>query len=210
MGDCLRIIKIMKRKTGTKVMQEQTKENKLPVVLLTVIIVVLLVGSIVIGIFGGGGKKVETAVSKKDIKAAREAAELSDEGEVQTIAIDKDIIVNAGGTGSADEKSEMQDSQTTEDSQTVQNTEDYIFPNSSSVLLTDAEVSGISKDQLRIGRNEILARHGRRFNDQALQQYFDSKSWYSGTISPDEFDANLDSRLNDVERANIEIIKKYE
>ena len=157
-------------------MQEQTKENKLPVVLLTVIIVVLLVGSIVIGILGGGGKKVETAVQKKDIKAAREAAELSDEGEVQTIAIDKDIIVNAGGTGSADEKSEMQDSQTTEDSQTVQNTEDYIFPNSSSVLLTDAEVSGISKDQLRIGRNEILARHGRRFNDQALQQYFDSKS----------------------------------
>ena len=171
-------------------MQEQTKENKLPVVLLAVIIVVLLVGSIVIGIFGGGGKKVETAV--------------------QTIAIDKDIVVNAGGTGSADEKSEMQDSQTTEDSQTVQNTEDYIFPNSSSVLLTDAEVSGISKDQLRIGRNEILARHGRRFNDQALQQYFDSKSWYNGTISPDEFDANLDSRLNDVERANIEIIKKYE
>lgn len=191
-------------------MQEQTKENKLPVVLLTVIIVVLLVGSIVIGIFGGGGKKVETAVSKKDIKAAREAAELSDEGEVQTIAIDKDIVVNAGGTGSADEKSKMQDSQTTEDSQTVQNTEDYIFPNSSSVLLTDAEVSGISKDQLRIGRNEILARHGRRFNDKALQQYFDSKSWYNGAISPDEFDANLDSRLNDVERANIEIIKKYE
>ena len=175
-----------------------------------IIIVVLLVGSIVIGIFGGGGKKVETAVPKKDIKAAREAAELSDEGEVQTIAIDKDIVVNAGGTGSADEKSKMQDSQTTEDSQTVQNTEDYIFPNSSSVLLTDAEVSGISKDQLRIGRNEILARHGRRFNDQALQQYFDSKSWYNGTISPDEFDSNLDSRLNDVERANIEIIKKYE
>ena len=191
-------------------MQEQTKENKLPVVLLAVIIVVLLVGSIGIGIFGGGGKKAETAVPKKDIKAAREAAELSDEGEVQTIAIDKDIVVNAGGTGSADEKSEMQDSQTTEDSQTVQNTEDYIFPNSSSVLLTDAEVSGISKDQLRIGRNEILARHGRRFNDQALQQYFDSKSWYNGTISPDELDANLDSRLNDVERANIEIIKKYE
>ena len=82
----------------------------MPVVLLTVIIVVLLVGSIVIGIFGGGGKeKLRLLFQKKDIKAAREAAELSDEGEVQTIAIDKDIIVNAGGTGSADEKSEMQD-----------------------------------------------------------------------------------------------------
>ena len=54
-------------------MQEQTKENKLPVVLLTVIIVVLLVGSIVIGIFGGGGKKVETAVAKKDAAAAQDA-----------------------------------------------------------------------------------------------------------------------------------------
>ena len=66
------------------------------------------------------------------------------------------------------------------------------------------------KTSSELEENEILARHGRRFNDQALQQYFDSKSWYNGTISPDEFDANLDSRLNDVERANIEIIKKYE
>ncbi|MEE0172143.1 MAG: hypothetical protein U0I35_02170 [Dorea formicigenerans] len=58
----------MKRKTGTKVMQEQTKENKLPVVLLAVIIVVLLVGSIVIGIFGGGGKKVEMLFQRKILK----------------------------------------------------------------------------------------------------------------------------------------------
>lgn len=200
----------MKRKTGTKVMQEQKKENKLPVVILAVVILVLLVGSIAIGIFGGGGvKKVETAIPKKDIKAAKDA-QLSDEGEVQTIAIDKNITVNAGGTGSTDAQSGTQDAQDAQDSQAAQNTGDYIFPDSDSVLLTDSEVSGLSKDQLRLGRNEILARHGRRFNDQSLQQYFDSKSWYNGTISPEEFDANLDSRLNDVERANIEIIKKYE
>mgnify|MGYP000295657940 FL=1 len=58
-------------------MQEQTKENKLPVVLLAVIIVVLLVGSIVIGIFGGGGKKVETAVAKKDAAAAQDALKVA-------------------------------------------------------------------------------------------------------------------------------------
>ena len=192
-------------------MQEQKKENKLPVVILAVVIVVLLVGSIAIGIFGGGGvKKAETAVPKKDIKAAKESAQLSDEGEVQTIAIDKNITVNAGGADSTDAQSGTQDAQDTQDSQATQNTGDYIFPDSDSVLLTDSEVSGLSKEQLRLGRNEILARHGRRFNDQSLQQYFDSKSWYNGTISPEEFDANLDSRLNDVERANIEIIKKYE
>ena len=82
----------MKRKTGTKVMQEQTKENKLPVVLLTVIIVVLLVGSIVIGIFGGGGKKVETAVPKKDIKAAREAAEFQMRGKFRRLQSTKILL----------------------------------------------------------------------------------------------------------------------
>lgn len=190
-------------------MQEKTKGSKVPVVILAVVIVVLLVASIAIGIFGGGSmKKVEAAIPKKDIKAAKEAAELPDEGEVQTISIDQDITVSAGGaaTGTDDKTAES----TTQDSQTAANTDEYIFPNSDSVLLTDAEVSTLSKDQLRIGRNEILARHGRRFNDQTLQQYFDSKSWYNGTIDPNEFDANLDSRLNDVERANIEMIKKYE
>ena len=58
-------------------MQEQTKENKLPVVLLAVIIVVLLVESIGIGIFGGGGKKVETAVAKKDAAAAQDALKVA-------------------------------------------------------------------------------------------------------------------------------------
>lgn len=188
-------------------MQEKTKENKVLLIVLAVIIVVLLAGSIAVGIFGGESmKKVEATVPKKDIKAAKEAAELPDEGEVQTVAIDKDITVNAG---SSDVQALQNDTQAAQGTQTA-NVGDYIFPNSDSVLLTDSEVSGLSKDQLRLGRNEILARHGRRFNDQTLQQYFDSKSWYSGTISPEEFDANLDSRLNDVERANIEIIKKYE
>lgn len=87
---------------------------------------------------------------------------------------------------------------------------EYIFPNSDKEYLTDADVSGLSKADLRLARNEILARHGRIFNSADLKTYFEGKSWYSGTVAPEEFDANMESRLNDAERANIEMIKKYE
>ena len=35
--------------------------------------------------------------------------------------------------------------------------------------------------------NEIWARHGRKFKNNWLQSYFNSQSWYSGTIEPDDF-----------------------
>lgn len=38
-----------------------------------------------------------------------------------------------------------------------------------------------------MARNEIYARHGRKFKDKTLQKYFDEKSWYEGEYEPDEF-----------------------
>lgn len=83
----------------------------------------------------------------------------------------------------------------------------YVIEGSDTRYLTKEDIAGLSKDQLRYARNEIYARHGRRFKDQELQQYFDSKSWYQGTIDPDSFNESV---LNDCERDNIDLIKKYE
>ena len=82
-----------------------------------------------------------------------------------------------------------------------------ILPDSSKRILADSEVSGLSKSELRLARNEIFARHGRMFDDQELQDYFNSKSWYRGTIRPEDFS---ESMLSETEKANIETIKKYE
>ena len=60
-----------------------------------------------------------------------------------------------------------------------QSDQDYILPDSSSRILSDSEVSGLSKEELRLARNEIFARHGRKFDDAQLQSYFESKSWYT-------------------------------
>lgn len=85
---------------------------------------------------------------------------------------------------------------------------DYIFPNSDSKKLTKADLRNMTSEELRLGRNEIYARHGRLFDDEELQEYFDEQSWYVGTIEPSEF---VDSQeLNDIERRNAKFILKYE
>lgn len=73
--------------------------------------------------------------------------------------------------------------------------------------LTGEDFAGLSKDELKIARNEIYAAYGRIFSSQDLMNYFNSKSWYSGTVPADQFN---DSVLTDVQKKNIEMIQLYE
>ena len=84
----------------------------------------------------------------------------------------------------------------------------YILPDSSSRQLTASDLVGLTSEQLRIARNEIYARHGRKFNDDELQAYFNSQTWYNGTIEPNQFDDM--SLLSEIERKNLEVIKDRE
>jgi hypothetical protein len=84
---------------------------------------------------------------------------------------------------------------------------DYIIPDSSTRLLTTADVEKLNVNELRIARNEIYARHGRKFQDADLQKYFESKSWYKGTIEAKDFD---DNSLTDIEKKNRDLIQEYE
>jgi len=59
--------------------------------------------------------------------------------------------------------------------------DDYIFPFSSTRALTEEDLEGLTKEQLRLARNEIYARHGRQYKDEVLKTYFESKEWYQNT-----------------------------
>ena len=85
--------------------------------------------------------------------------------------------------------------------------DEYIFPNSDSEYLTESDLSSMSSEELRIARNEIYARYGRMFKDQALQNYFNSKSWYTPSIRPEDFNEHW---LNEYEKANAKLIKSFE
>ena len=68
----------------------------------------------------------------------------------------------------------------------------------------------MTDDQLRLARNELFARHGRKFNDTELQQYFTLKAWYQPVYEPDEFDEIQNSVLNEYEIANRDLIVEEE
>ena len=87
---------------------------------------------------------------------------------------------------------------------------EYIFPNSDREYIDKSDLDGLSEWEVRIARNEIMARHGRRFRDQTLQEYFNNCSWYAGTVDPVEFDENYEFNLNEYEKKNAATIKEYE
>lgn len=99
------------------------------------------------------------------------------------------------------------ESQTYADSSAEDMQEEYILPYSDSRYITEEEIASFSKEQLRLARNEIYAKHGRKFETEDLNQYFSSQPWYHGYLSQEEFD---DSVLNEYERANLDMIKGVE
>ena len=85
--------------------------------------------------------------------------------------------------------------------------EEYIFPYSNVSIIRPDELGEKTAAEYRLGRNEIYARHGRKFSSADLQEYFNSKSWYEGTIEPNNFNENV---LSKVEIDNIKALKLLE
>ena len=73
------------------------------------------------------------------------------------------------------------------------------------ILLNDGQFRRLKKSTLRIMRNEILARHGYRFQSKDLQDYFSQRAWYKPAASNDEVEQPFD-----IEILNLELIKAEE
>jgi hypothetical protein len=80
--------------------------------------------------------------------------------------------------------------------------ESYLTP--ADRIVTEAELQGRSKAELRVMRNEVYARHGRVFQSPDLHDYFTRKPWYSQNPS------YSDSLLSDVDKGNIRIMQESE
>ena len=102
--------------------------------------------------------------------------------------------------------SEDADGNTLEDKNVSQ--KKYILPMSSKRKLKEKDLKKLGAKKLRIARNEIYARHGRMFQDQELQDYFDRKDWYTPSIAPEDFSDAVE--LSKLERRNIAFIRKHE
>lgn len=82
-------------------------------------------------------------------------------------------------------------------------TQEYVLPSGSICGLTKEVLADMSDNQLWIAKNEIYARHGRRFQNEYLQNYFNRCSWYEGTVEPEQFDEAV---LSQLERDNLKML----
>lgn len=164
--------------------------------------------------------KTDVTALKKTIddKKAAEQAKAESEAESKRAAESKAAESKAAESKAAESKAaESKKNQTTETKKNGSNnnssssnssaSSDYVLPGSSNQYLSASDVKNLSSYQLMIARNEIYARHGRKFNDSELQTYFNSKSWYKGTVNPEDFSTSV---FNDYEIKNIQLIQSYE
>ncbi len=79
---------------------------------------------------------------------------------------------------------------------------DFLIPDSDRRILTMSDLKSLSREELRIARNEIFARRGRYFEAADLKSRFGRFSWYvPNTWNP---------KLSSIERANITLMDQFE
>ncbi len=76
--------------------------------------------------------------------------------------------------------------------------------NAGTLVLNRPYLDGISKADLRLMRNRILANHGYRFTSKDLQEHFGRYLWYKPVND------NSTIKLDIIEQVNIELIKSAE
>ncbi|HKM33850.1 MAG TPA: YARHG domain-containing protein [Lachnospiraceae bacterium] len=89
-------------------------------------------------------------------------------------------------------------------------TDEYYFPDLVDRLLTEDDLWSMNKTNLSILRNQIYARHGRKFKDSFLNAVFSQKSWYEPVGEGQEFDSEIQNQLTETEKQNLQNISNFE
>ncbi|MCI9077894.1 MAG: YARHG domain-containing protein [Lachnospiraceae bacterium] len=133
-----------------------------------------------------------------------------DNGDIETIKNtgNKDNISNKDNANNKDNTNKKKNKSKKSNNKSVKSSSEYILPDSDRKYYKMKDLKGLTASKARLARNELFARHGRKFDDKELQKYFNSLSWYNGTIAPEAF--HEEEFFNKYEIANRDLIIKYE
>ncbi len=190
--------------------QEKTSSGIIAVlcgILLIMILVIFVALAVLFWPDSESGKEEshrESVVSSRDEELQGEDFDEEDQEEYEVQEYQDDTEVTEG-TEETEETEEEQEGE--EDAPAGTEGGGFIFPYSDRLLLMRSDLETLNADTARIARNEIYARHGRMFNDEELQAYFDAQAWYIPIYLPEEFE---ESMLNEIEKKNAEMIAAYE
>ena len=155
---------------------KEAKSSKAPTVILVFATLIIIVGGVLASL----------AIIQPPIDFLKDTPFSSVKSENST---DKKAAEKEGEATeeSSANKSEKKDDSSSNKSSTNSNSGGYVIADSSSRKLTEADIKNLTNDQISIAQNEIWARHGRKFKNKWLQEYFNKQSWYKGTIEPQDF-----------------------
>ena len=145
-------------------------------------------------------KREEEEAKRAEEEAARKAKEEAEEKEKEEEAKKK---------AEEKKKKEQEEKKAAEEQKKALEEEqkvlagDYILADSADRKYSREELERLTDKEILFALNEIYARKGRIFTGEEFKRYFESKSWYHGTIPAAEFDANQSERFNEVEKTNI-------
>ena len=112
--------------------------------------------------------------------------------------------INDKTVGNAVDNNQVQRNTTPQSNSNINSGVSNLSSALSTRLLTEDDLRGMSKVELRILRNEIYARHGYIFKSQDLRNYFSAKDWYSPQYN------DVSNLLNTIEKKNVAFIQRYE
>lgn len=188
---------------------EKKKFGSAPVIVLLVLLIVLAlagIGGVSYFLFHSDGQDFRVEVDEDDDYETK-----SEDGAEAEIEDDAEEAKESDGEEMSRENAVVEDEAIDEDHN--MRDADYILDYSAEYELTEKDLEGLTPEQLRIARNEIYARHGRRFLDEELNEWFCSKEWYlelPEKYSPEEFDSLSPNPLSELERKNAAFISEYE
>ena len=151
----------------------------------------------------------ETKAAETEAPAAEVAETKVAETEAAAGAEKGSKFEDLSGVDLFDLSSEIQETETKEkETEAAEDTRsEYIFADADTRYLTQEEVDKLSLQAVCYAKNEIYARHGRKFLSTELQEYFNDKSWYQGTVEAEKFSPSV---FNKYESDNIQILVKAE
>jgi len=135
--------------------------------------------------------------------SAKEPGDHKDDG-VFNFAIANNKLDEVTGTWKANDPKRPVKSYTLQRRNFEYKTDVGSWPESSQRLLKPEDIENLMKEDLEMMRNEIFARHGYCFSKKHLRQQFEMADWYV----PNTVD--IKGFLTDIEKKNIEMIKRYE
>ena len=166
------------KKCGTPVMMESTIEDEViipmkhkkrwPIVLMIFFGVFLIILAAFILKYKMNEISEQSEVPDNQVIANEWSSQTDDfETDFSTDNSEEDI------SESVEKEVSEEDQKQTEETEMQDEASEYFIPDSDSKYLTMKDLEGYSADDCRIARNELFARHGRKFTDENLKSYFE-------------------------------------